>query len=965
MKNARRLIAMLMSVFFLISLIPTIVLADVTMIGQTFGEGGNVAIRTWNGYNHITYSAESEKCLGGRLDKSSVFNIGAIPDGVNVTHTNGYKWVLDATQPYTFETSVYFDGTAFPAVNVQYEDDLAYTVLMMVGTDGYVYYSNDGTRTKTDIKPEPGKWHRLVVEFQQSRGRFAIYLDGVLITDFSKWYNATQADDLWIGVASHSANGCVAFDDFKAYYGTYTKDANDAIVTTDSDGIKFDAESKVVVYDGNAYTDTASLIQAVKTATGATYANLFTDSTYETPATDLGNASALVFTSPNGNTYSYWSVRTKNFDDLVFANSFGEGAEMEIRTWVGYNHISYVQEGSAPLGGREDKSFEFTVGQIPAGVNVTHTSGYRWNTIDSSKNYTLDMNVYFDGNAYPAINALYNDDIGASVLLKVGSDNYVYYNNMGTTTKSNIRLESGQWHHIVVEFQQSRGRYALYVNGEKVTDMTSSYNANGASKVWIGTASHSFSGKVAYDDFKAYYSAYVADPADSIKTADSDNLIFNADKTLSYNPYAYTDAAALIQAVKTVAECDYVKVFTDSTYAEEAAELSDGNVLVFTSPSGKAYGYYTIKAISEKDVMMKEVGLSSNSNLVYVLDYSVGVVSHSFDEDYYTDSTEVMAALSSSNGYTLSYVDADKNETEDVDPSVTDGFIKAVKGENVFYIPVETKGKVNTNISVSPAGVAAALDNDRTGYVTVSTTASSAIGGKNAEDIDYVITSTNVPSTAKAATVGLMYKSLPAIATTFEMSVYMDGDAEFAFNGQWEESNYEALRIEDDGTIVYDNNGSYVTAPNKVETGKWHRVAITYDASRVRCIIYVDGNLITDKTRTLLTKTVMLGAGGGTTNGTVAIADFESYYGYYNYIDVVRAENGKITASVDSDLLDGECFFALAEYAEGEMVTIAPMTVSKANNVPVTLDFNAESTYKAFLWKNDASAPIATSVIYR
>lgn len=965
MKNARRLIAMLMSVFFLISLIPTIVLADVTMIGQAFGEGGTVYIRTWNGYNHITYAQDGNKPLGGREDKSSVLTVGAIPDGVNVTHTSGYKWALDATQPYTFETSVYFDGTAFPAVNVQYDDDLAYTVLMMVGTDGYVYYNNDGTRTKTDIKPEPGKWHRLVVEFQQSRGRFAIYLDGVLITDFSKWYNATQADDLWIGVASHSTNGTVAFDDFKAYYGAYTKDANDAIVTTDSDGIKFDAESKTVVYDGNAYADTASLIQAVKAATGAAYANLFTDSTYETPATDLGNASALVFTSPNGNTYSYWSVRTKNFDDLVFANSFGEGAEMEIRTWVGYNHISYVQEGSAPLGGREDKSFEFTVGQIPAGVNVTHTSGYRWNTIDSSKNYTLDMNVYFDGNAYPAINALYNDDIGASVLLKVGSDNYVYYNNMGTTTKSSIRLESGQWHRFTVEFQQSRSRYALYVNGEKVTDVTSAYNATGASKVWIGTAAHSFSGKVAYDDFKAYYSSYVTDSADSIKTESTDDIIFNADKTLAYNPYVYTDAASVIEYVQETSESNYIKIFTDATYATEATEIADGNVLVFTSPNGKSYGYYTLRALNEEDVMMNMVKLTSNSALVNVLDYSVGVVSHNLDENYYTDSSEVVSALSSSNGYTLSYVDADKNEVEDVDASVTDGFIKAIKDENIFYIPVETKGNINTDISVSPAGVAAALDNDRSSWVKVSTSATDAIGGANAEDIDYVITSTNVPETAKACTVGLMYKSLPAIPTTFEMNVFMTGDAEFAFNAQWEESNYEALRIEDDGTIVYDYNGSYVTAPNKVETGKWHKVAITYDAQRARCLLYVDGNLITDTTRSLATKTVMLGAGGGTTNGTVAIKDFKSYYGYYNYIDLVRVGDGKITASVDSDLLDGECFFALAEYAEGEMVTIAPMTVSKSNNVPVTLSFNADSTYKAFLWKNDASAPIATSVYYR
>ena len=968
MKNARKIIAIIMSVFFLISLIPTMVLADETVvISNQFGydsSGNPIVVYNDSKNTNITWS-EDIGGLGGKAqdDKSFVFTATEIPANAD-DKSAGVKYAgLDYNKDYVFEMNILVDG-ADATVNYMYEDN-GFELIKYLSDGTFMYREND---TYVDAgKYETGKWHRLVIWYDGTDGtsqrrRHSIYLDGVRLTENGKNMTNTAAV-IMPGINAYtSSEGTVAFDDFKAYYvgGDYVPDAADSIKTTDSADLKFNAETNTVTYNSGVYSTPAELIDVIKAATDCTYAGIFDDSTLSESASELTDSSILVFTSPNGSTYSYWSLKSIYIDENTISNEYGYNKDgNEIGVYNDYKNTNITwSESVGGLGGKAqgDKSFVFTATEIPANAD-DKSAGVKYAGLDYNKDYVFEMNVLVDG-AEATVNFQYEDN--GYELIKYLSDGTFLYRENDTYVEAASKYETGKWHRLVIWYDgtdgtSSRRRHSIYLDGVRLTE-NGKYLTNGAAMIMPGINAYtSFEGTVAFDDFKAYYVGgdYTPDSADAIVTENSDNLIFDTSaKTITYNKYAYSTTDALIAAVKTAAGCTY-------------ASLLDNDTLVFTSPNGKSYAYYTIKKMTEEEAMMSTVGLSSNSNLVYVLDSSVGVVSHSLDDDYYTDSTEVIAALSSSNGYTLSYVDADKNEADDVDSSVTDGFIKAVKGENVFYIPVETKGKVNTDISVSPAGVAAALDNDRTGYVTVSTTASSAIGGKNAEEIDYVITSANVPSTATAATVGLMYKSLPAIATTFEMSVYMDGDAEFAFNTQWEESTFEAMRIEDDGTIVYDNNGSYVTAPNKVETGKWHRVAITYDASRTRCIIYVDGNIITDNTRILDTKTVMLGAGGGTTNGTVAIADFESYYGYYNYIDVVRAENGKITASVDSDLLDGECFFALAEYAEGEMVTIAPMTVSKANNVPVTLDFNAESTYKAFLWKNDASAPIATSVRYR
>ncbi len=953
MKNARRLIAMLMSVFFLISLIPTIVLADVTDISNQYGVGVNRIILTSAKHPHITSNA-SVGGIGGKSidDTAYVFTAGEIPEGATVySGTAGAEYTGLTYNDYVFEANVYFDGGAEATVNYQYEET-GYRLLHFK-SDGTLEYNNNGTMTAYTSKFTPGQWHRVVVWFDaadgtSSRSRHNIYVDGIHITEMCPWMNSTQNQYKAIvsGIyAPTSENGIVAFDDFRLYYtgADYTPDENDAIVTNSSDSLVFDSETKTIKYDGSVYTSNDEIITAVKAATNATYANIMEDGT-------------MVFTSPNGNTYSYWYVRSMNFEDSIFSKYYGDGAGFAVRGDRGYTNITYNGETNETLGGRVGTSYMITTTALPT-IKTLTTNGMKY-IPDTTKNHTFETSVYYEGNSYPAVNTMWDDDLAASNLLKVGEDGYVYYNNNGTTTKSSVQAKPGEWHRMVIEYQKGNGRYALYFDGILLTNNTKSYTAAQADEFWIGTASNSHSGRTAYADFVAYYSTYIPDEDDAIYTENSMDLSFDTNtKVISYNKYTYATTEALLDAVKAVAGCTYATVIGDDT-------------LVFTSPSGKVYAYYKIKEMTDDDVMIGMIGLSSNSSLVYVLDSSVAVLSHALDRDYYTDSDEVISTLSSSKGYTLSYVDADKNELDGIDATVTDGYIKATKDENIFYIPVETKGKVNTDITKSPAGVSYVLDNDRSAYVKQSTTSNASIGGVSAEDIDYVITANNVPEdilNSQPDTVGFWYANLSSIPTTFEMSVFMTGDTDFAVNYGYEDNGYQILIIEDDGTVKYNYNshGNLVTAPIKVEVGKWHKIAVVKDSYRNRYHLYVNGNLLTDKTLNASNATVMFGMGKDSTNGTVAIKDFKSYYGYYNYIDVVRAENGKIIASVDSDLLDGECFFALAEYADSEMVNLAPATITKANNKSVTLDFNAESTYRAFLWKNDASAPIATSVYYR
>ena len=433
-KITKKSIAILMSVFFLISLIPSVSFADeaTNIIATYFGENATQSIRTWNGYNHITYSQESATPIGGREDTSSVYTVGAIPEGITVKHTSGYKWTPDATQNYTFEMSVYFDGNAYPAVNTLYDDELPVSLLMKVGQDGYVYYNNNGTTTKSDVKLASEAWHSLVIEYQTSRGRFAIYVNDEKITENTTYYNSTQTDELWIGVASHSANGRVAYDDFKAYYGAYVPDVNNAIVTNDTDYLKFETEKETIAYNPDVYTTPASLAEAIKDVTSSKYVKIFEDATLSTEASILSDENVAQFTSPNGKTVVQWKIRAINTDANSISNEFGydrDGNAMAVYKDSRNSNITW-SETTGGLGGKpeSDKSFVFSASEIPAGA-ANKSAGVKYAGLDWTKDYVFEMNILVDG-ADATVNFQYEDN--GYEIVKLLSDGTVVYRKNDT-----------------------------------------------------------------------------------------------------------------------------------------------------------------------------------------------------------------------------------------------------------------------------------------------------------------------------------------------------------------------------------------------------------------------------------------------------------------------------------------------------------------------------------------------------
>lgn len=202
-------------------------------------------------------------------------------------------------------------------------------------------------------------------------------------------------------------------------------------------------------------------------------------------------------------------------DSLLIAQSFSLDGSLSIRS--AYSHISFVPEtnASAPvLAGRYDRSNVLYVDDIPEGVNCTHTSGKHFKVADASNGFSFETSVYYDGNARPAINAMWDDTTGSSVLFAVDSDGYCMYNNGGVTTKSDVYLEKGNWHKVKIYYESSRLRFTITVNGITLTNMTYMFNSSWASSLWFGVGSASGKGMVAYDDFLGYYNGYV--PSDPV-----------------------------------------------------------------------------------------------------------------------------------------------------------------------------------------------------------------------------------------------------------------------------------------------------------------------------------------------------------------------------------------------------------------------------------------------------------------
>ena len=319
-------------------------------------------------------------------------------------------------------------------------------------------------------------------------------------------------------------------------------------------------------------------------------------------------------------------------------------------------------------------------------------------------------------------------------------------------------------------------------------------------------------------------------------------------------------------------------------------------------------------AFADDSVDTSVLGLTSSSNYVRVLSDRILVMSHYDDSIYYIRSNAdkasdnadyadgnvsfgLFSVLTSSEGYTLSYVDAEKNVPRDVVASVKDGYVLCRKdGENDIYVPVVCQSTPYVFASAGSNFGAHGKD----GVISYGED-KSGIGGKTDDDKSRYI---SVGETMVTAGVYPRYEyALSSIVKdgndntcdepfTFETNIYADGDAvmQFAIRTyvvlQWR-ANGEVWGMNSTSADAFSNSAVKL---GELERGKWHRLTIGYDLNRNRVVIYADGVRLTNSGSRSLGKTgdagqlnnsLRIGLGDTSVNGTIAMDDIIGYKGHY------------------------------------------------------------------------------------
>ena len=283
---------------------------------------------------------------------------------------------------------------------------------------------------------------------------------------------------------------------------------------------------------------------------------------------------------------------------------------------------------------------------------------------------------------------------------------------------------------------------------------------------------------------------------------------------------------------------------------------------------------------------------SALSRQIKLLDDSVLVVSHTADKRYIIGSVSgaewgkngicITDILKSENGFALSYADELFEENTDTE-SIKGGYIKAVKDDEVLYIPIITTGK-----SVTFDGSQNANNNLDGQAVEIGK--QGGIGGKTADDMSYVLSVGETPvASGKYSRYEYSISSLGMTNAndqpfTFEANIFVSGDVQVQLNIR---AN-TFVTIDNDGYFHYGVNSAMDTvSTQKIEKDKWHRIVIFYDVARRRLQLYSDGEQIAMSASVAapamdVTNTVRYGLAAGSVNGSLAIDDIKAYVGYYN-----------------------------------------------------------------------------------
>lgn len=657
-------------------------------------------------------------------------------------------------------------------------------------------------------------------------------------------------------------------------------------------------EDSIAVFSTRSKKITPAILSESLTADGYSVSYADSDKVDNTTEDSIENG-FVKLTPSNGGDAVYIPIVSKIAKTTGTQSSFEGMHEYNVKN-SNYPSITY-SETTGSIGGKgaSDTSAVFEVSS-----NGELSTSTFWPRLQmpfkEALPHTYVFNVYADGDA--SANIAYSSSTSdKQVLFRWTPDGKLYYGkyDASSTTGTNIAdssivLERGKWHRLAFSYDPSRNRIEYYVDGQLISDdgkYIDGNSMNSGSNIFFGVSSTGAvnSCTVAYDDMQSYYGAYTDANGKNdgiVNLTDSATLYYDEAKNcLVYDEYVYATPDALEAAVVS-AGANSAVLYADSTLITEAEVISDeDNILVVTSKDSMGYGYYRISEMGENLVVsFDDIGLTETSSSIQLFpdDYKIAVYSEHPD-DWARDigSAAFINALSSTKGYTLSYVDADKNVPEEEVKPVKDGFVKAVSaGGRTVYIPVVTTGAdISDNFGDLQDNSVTTTEFNVEGYKT----SASGLGGKS--DTDYAQYTLSFPETATTAQAGIKYV-IPGNIFTAEFNVYTDGDTGFAVNVKKDDETSQKLFVVDsDGNynIYMQENANTPSKMGSLKTGRWHKLAISYDMPRGRFFVYLDGKKIANDAAGIWSPSkvqLFIVADKGCKSGKIAIDDFKLYYGY-------------------------------------------------------------------------------------
>ncbi|MBE7052633.1 MAG: hypothetical protein E7395_08755 [Ruminococcaceae bacterium] len=653
---------------------------------------------------------------------------------------------------------------------------------------------------------------------------------------------------------------------------------------------------------------------------------------------------------------------------------FGTGSYGSFRS----QGIPGVQIGGIGGKAQDDLSMAFVVDSDFNGQEsrwqypITHIDDNAVGNSGGTLGIYYSFNMYADGDAVIGIG--YGSNI--SSILKWEANGNVTFKKAGVNTTHYI--ERGKWHKVAIsQADESGRRLALFIDGVKLSG-----NADAGWGTWnpgknpllFGVLGTSGIGTAAFDDpYMTLWSGgntynKTMRTNDIAIAVNTDSLTTDTTaKTISLNHYPDSYDAF----VASIAECfineSEIRVLTEDLCCE-ATTVEDAKVALVKTINN-AYDYYTFNEYVKTD--MEKVGLSKveddssiggdnwKSNIIILKD-KIAVYSSTFRNLSWIDSTRLLEGLVSNNGYSLSYVDYNKNPA--VANSVTGGYIKASKdGEEDIYIEIANKNNVQKSIELTEWNL------DQRASTLISAT---GVAGKTSDDVSHGFLATTTETTNNKHEAKYYHKTDLNIAVnpdgtrSYVFNMYVDGDAIARIGMMYNTSAYYAMEWEGaTGDFYAPATGTSMssTPEFKLETGCWHQVAITMDkGTGGKLEIYIDGKLlqriVDEDIGWNNYQGIALATFCQTTTGKVLFDDIEIYNGFYDAKDANVA-----VKSVTSDFIidkDNKVIYYKNMTTPSEIVSAA-----LANTNASTAKVYADNTFasEATTLDNNSNVVVLTS----